>query len=79
MISGLFKFHRTYGVTLEDSIPYIKSIGMVPDWIDIFNEAYLSGISWNNFRSRLSAIIVDTYGFDLRNHILGILDKLVER
>lgn len=74
----MYRIYNTYGLPLEISIPYIKEIGGIPDWLDIYQDSVKYGVPWERFKETLGLIITDTYDLDFRKHVISILDKVNE-
>jgi len=49
---------------------------MIPDWLDICNDACNAGISWNRLSVLLGVIIMDSYGSEFRDNVLETLDRV---
>jgi len=75
VVKGLFKMYDTLGLPLEVMFDELQAKGIVPSWIDFYNEAKEAGWKHKTIISRLSESIFDVWGKDFRDMVIS---KLVE-
>ena len=58
------------------SIPLVMEMGMMPDWLNIYEDALNQGIAWKRLRNILEISISDAGDIDLTKKVLTTLDKV---
>ena len=74
-VSGVFKMVDTYGLPLDIIIDQLKDRGMMPDWIDFYDQAIKVGWKPKGVLSKLSEAIIDVYGIDFYTGWLSRMEE----
>lgn len=76
VLSGVFAFNETYGLPLPDLLEQLRQRKTIPCWISFYKEALLRGMKHKAILAKLSEAIVDSYGTEMRDQVLKVLDQL---
>lgn len=50
VITGVYEFHETYGVPLEDLLNYLQVRNMIVDWIDFYQAPIEDSYGFDHFK-----------------------------
>jgi hypothetical protein len=75
VVNGLVKFYDTSGLPLSDIFNYCQEKGYQPCWISFIEECRNQGWGNKTIRTRLEESVLDVYGKEYWNAVLGFLIK----
>ena len=61
VVSGVFQFFETYGLSLDVIITALDKNNLVIDWLDFFDAAHVSGMKRNHIISKLEEAITSSH------------------
>jgi len=62
VISGIFRFKETHGMTLDVIFDCLKDRNMVPSWLHLLEESENAGVNFEKFMTELEYSIINVYG-----------------
>lgn len=73
----VWKWHATYGVPIEFTIPELSKRGYIPTWDRLLKAAMYDGVDIPRLVRRLQGIAVDSYSHNFANIIQMKLPWLI--
>ena len=65
VVSGVYDFHSTYGLPLEELFSMLKALEYIPSWTHFFAEAIENGVNLSRLQNKLRMPVIDIYGKDM--------------
>lgn len=76
VMGGVFALYDTHGLPLEVAFEALRERGMVPSWVEFFDDARAAGWPYRRVLARLSEALGDVYGPAFRDVVVGRLRRL---
>lgn len=64
VISGIYRFHETWGVPLSEIFNFLIRNDCIPSWIDLYKDMRIAKINHQQILFRLKDEIEDSFGSD---------------
>jgi len=75
VLSGAYHFFETHGVPLDVLFTLFMERNSVPDWVELYQSARLSGMKHDRILSKLEEAISDSFGKKWSDIVISRLDK----
>lgn len=79
IVKGVYPLVDTHGIPLEVVLDYLKSHGMMPDWLDYYEASVEAGTKPERAIVRLSTAVGDVYGPTFRVEWESRLREVIAR
>src|SRR5688572_28584362 len=74
VVRGVYRFFETHGLPLEIIFDLLKERNMIPDWINLVEEAELAGMKFSRILSKLEDPIADSWGYEFSRVVIKTLE-----
>lgn len=76
VLSDMFSFYGTHGVSLENILHYMKQNSLVMDWMNYIDGARKDGHKSRTIKARILSAVSEVYGKEYCKQVELRLDKL---
>jgi alanyl-tRNA synthetase len=76
VVRGLYKFFNTYGVPLEDILFVLEKKGIIPDWIDFYDDCIRHGMNRRTVMSKLEVAVGEIFGPRFKERVIDTLKQV---
>lgn len=76
VVAGVFRFYETEGLPLDILFEALLQKNALPDWTSFYREALAAGMTPERLFARLDPALVDIFGPEFRDVVMGKLRAL---